>query len=137
MNMPAGISMRLTRVSLIAILGMSAPLAGQALYVDAQGREWRQLVDTTLLTWNDVAAVCPTDGLTPAAGPVGGANVTGWVWATRSQVAEMLSDFVPPLGLSPSVSGAGYVLNGLSFFGAFTPTWQFYTTFGGYLFISG
>ena len=38
---------------------------------DGHGHEWRQLYETTGLSWNDVAAVCPRDGSTPCEGSSG------------------------------------------------------------------
>lgn len=66
------------------------------------GREWRQLTDTTYVTWNEVAAVCPTDGAIPCSGsilrPQDGAliGVTGWTWARSSDVQALFEAIIQP-----------------------------------------
>lgn len=129
-----------TFASTILITGLAiAPRAAdaQVAYVDAQGRQWRQMTGTTGLNWNQVDAVCPTDGVTPCSGMLGGVNTDGWVWATQTQVMELFSETVPEIADTLSVGGSAYVLQGLSFFGGFKPTFEYYTTFGGYNYING
>jgi hypothetical protein len=46
----------------------------------ANGKEWRQLYETTGLSWSQVAAICPRDGATPCSGAIGSRVFTGWVW---------------------------------------------------------
>jgi hypothetical protein len=71
-----------------------------AVVVD--GREWRQLGDTTYVRWNEVAVVCPTDGITPCSGSiyrsVDGAyiDVTGWTWARNSDVQALWESIIQP-----------------------------------------
>jgi hypothetical protein len=66
------------------------------------GREWRQLTDTTYVTWNEVAAVCPVDGTTPCSGSIlrsqDGAliDVTGWTWARSSDVQALFEAIIQP-----------------------------------------
>ncbi|RPI13334.1 MAG: choice-of-anchor D domain-containing protein [Lysobacterales bacterium] len=66
------------------------------------GREWRQLKDTTYVTWNEVAAVCPTDGVTPCNGSIhrsqDGAyiDVTGWTWARNADLQPLWEEIVQP-----------------------------------------
>ena len=71
------------------------------------GREWRELFETTGLSWSQVASVCPTDGETPCSGTVGGSNLTGWTWATADQVLDLMDDHAPGLATAdpPVVSG--------------------------------
>jgi hypothetical protein len=35
------------------------------------GMEWRQLYETTGLSWDQVAQICPRDGATPCSGSIG------------------------------------------------------------------
>ncbi len=127
----------LLAAALIAALAAPA-IAGDQPHIDAYGIAWRQLQGTTGLTWSQVAAVCPTDGQSPCEGTLNGVDVTGWVWASQEQVRKMFAEFVPELNDVPSVAGAQYVLPALGFCdGAFSPTWSFYTTFGGYLYVGG
>jgi hypothetical protein len=125
-----------TLASFLAV-AFCATAAAQAPYVDAQGREWRQMPGTTSVTWNQLDAIFPNDGVTPAAGSLNGIDVTGYVWATRTQVMELLSGFLPEIADTPTIGGAAYVLPGLGFFGSFKPTFEFYSTFGGYNYLSG
>lgn len=109
----------------------------QFAHLDAHGRSWLQLQGTTGRTWDAVAQVCPPDGLTPANGALGAVNVAGYVWAKQGEVRQMLAEFEPALLNLPSVAGPGYVLTALSFFGPFRPTFEYYTTFGGYQYLTG
>lgn len=118
-------------------LGVAPAASAQTAYVDTQGREWRQVDASPNLTWLAVDAVCPNDGATPCAGRLAGADVTGWVWATQAQVTELLAEFVPAITEQGAVGGPAYTLAGLFFFGSFSPTFEFYTTFGGYNYVSG
>lgn len=85
---------------------------------------------TTGLNWNQVAAVCPNDGVTPCSGMLGGVNSDGWVWATQNQVMELFGETVPEIANTPSVGGSAYVRQGLSFFGGFKPTFESCTSSG-------
>jgi hypothetical protein len=75
--------------------------------------------------------------VTPIQGSLGATDLSGWVWATRDQVAEMLSEFAPDILRTPTLAGAEYVLSGLNLFSSFRPTFEYYTTFGGYNYIAG
>lgn len=124
--------------SLLAAAALpSTVVSAQVAYVDTQGREWRQVKGTTGHTWDQIAAVCPTDGATECSGTIGGLDLTGWVWATDAQVAELFSEFVPLILEDPSFGGPNYALPAMFFFGSFQPTFEFYTTFGGYNYVSG
>ena len=93
--------------------------AGSALanVEDTHGREWRQLYETTGLSWDQVDSVCPRDGATPCSGTVGGKDLTGWVWGTDAQVLELLSEYAPELATAnpPYLSGPDYFLRGAAF----------------------
>lgn len=126
---------RAGRPAVVAVGALAAALlatqaSAQVAYTDAQGREWRQVVQTVSVSWNAAAAVCPQDGVTPCDGVASGRDLTGWVWATRAQVREMLVEWAPDLADFDSVSGGAYVLPGLSFLDTFAPTFGSYTTFG-------
>jgi hypothetical protein len=128
-------AVRLLPITALLILCGSA--FAQGPYLDNLGREWRQLAGSTNKTWNQISSICPTDGATPCSGTLGGLNLSGWTWATESQVLELFSEFLPEILNDSSIGGAAYVLPGLGFFSAFKPTFEFYTTFGGYNYISG
>ncbi|MFZ4575160.1 MAG: GC-type dockerin domain-anchored protein [Phycisphaerales bacterium] len=133
--------MRSTEV-LVAAFVAWAGLAGEALaqqYNDGVGREWRQVNTTTGLSWSQVAGVCPADGTGPCAGAVGGRDLTGWYWASQAEVQELFAQFAPELADLECVGGPAFVLPGLYMLGGgvLNPTWSYYTTFGGYLYVSG
>ena len=98
------------RFALVAVfvgglVSVGAPPSTAAPTVD--GREWRELFETTGLSWSEVASVCPTDGATACSGTVGGRNLTGWTWATAGQVRDLMDDYAPGLATAepPVVSG--------------------------------
>ncbi len=101
----------------LASLFGSAGSALAANVQDTHGREWRQLYETTGLSWNQVSSVCPRDGVTPCSGTVGGKNLTGWVWGTDAQVLELLTEYAPELATAnpPSLSGPAYFGRGAAF----------------------
>jgi hypothetical protein len=102
---------------------LCAPVAhGQVAYTDSQGRQWREITPTVARSWNQVAAVCPTDGVTPCNGALGSTSVTGWVWATREDVIELLSEWVPAIAKTGEAGGAQYTPQGLGFFEVFNET---------------
>jgi hypothetical protein len=90
------------------------------------GKQWRQLYETTGLTWNQVAQLCPRDGATACAG-----SLSGWTWATDAQVVELLGHYAPAiLTASPtSVSGPEYYLPAGVFIGDMRWTTYFATTY--------
>ena len=104
----------------------------------AEGKEWRELYDTTGLSWSQVATVCPTDGVTPCNGSVGGRNLTGWTWGTASQVRALLDDYAPELATvePPVVSGFPGFFPAISFLSTmhwttFTSLTYFYSEWAG------
>lgn len=111
--------------NLLPVLMLPPTLAAPALagggiaYTDSQGRQWRQVDLTLARSWFQVAAVCPTDGVTPCAGSLGPVDVTGWVWATREDVIELFAEWVPAVQPSGEASGVQYTMQGLGFFEAF------------------
>ncbi len=126
------------RISSIALATcVSSAMAQIQPFDDGQGRQWRHLTDLTNLTWEQVAQVCPPDG-GPCSGTLRGIDVTGLRWASQQDVLELFALTVPEIEPSGFVEGPGYVLQGLGFLsGTFRPTWEYYTTFGGYLYIAG
>lgn len=74
-------------------------------YVDSQGREWRQLDSTAGKSWYEVAEMCPVDGVTPCTGMIYNQDITGWVWATRDQVEELMLELGASAGASDCSSG--------------------------------
>ncbi len=89
-----------------------------------EGKEWRELIDTVGLSRAAIATVCPTDGVTPCNGTVGGKNLTGWVWATAPQVLGLMDAYSPGLATlePPAVYGISGFFASSNFFGAMRPT---------------
>src|SRR5262245_8610845 len=111
------------------LVAISAVAVTAAPVNDSHGKEWRQLVDTTGLSWNQIAQVCPQNGFAPCFGSIGGRNLTGWVWATDAQVVALLSYFEPAILTAPSISGQQYFSSASSFLSAFQPTQRVTTTY--------
>lgn len=105
----AGTWLGLLTVMTAAAWSLAAPQAADRAHAfdDGAGKEWRQLYETTSLSWDAVATVCPQDGATPCAGAVGGRDLTGWVWATEFQVRELMAPYAPWL-LTGEPEGFGF-----------------------------
>jgi hypothetical protein len=101
------------RIGVIAVLATLAA-AGPAsaappadLNDDGTGKRWRQLTETVGMTVDQVAAVCPRDGVTPCSGAL-----SGWIWATADQVKEVMGLYAPAILTAepPSVGGPEYFM---------------------------
>jgi hypothetical protein len=116
------------RTSLILIASAAvaassaASASAQIAYTDSKGRQWRQVHTTTARKWTQVEAVCPTDGVTPCDGALGTQDVSGFVWASREDVIELFSEWVPAITATGEAGGAQYTLAGLGFFEVFEET---------------
>jgi Ca2+-binding RTX toxin-like protein len=110
----------LAAIVLISQLASAAPVA--------EGKQWRELYETTGLTRAQVATVCPTDGVTPCSGSVGGHNLSGWVWATADQVRALMDDYGPALSdpAVPAVTGIEGFFAASAFLGEMR--WTTYTS---------
>ncbi|HJY76261.1 MAG TPA: hypothetical protein VKE95_06480 [Burkholderiales bacterium] len=123
------------RFAILATLLLPTVLHAQVGPVnDNHGKEWRQPVDTAGLSWKQVARACPGDGVSPCAGVAGGPDfpgpdLTGWVWATQSQVTELFSYYTPDILTSPSVQGQQYFFSASAFLGAFRPSFSMFLTY--------
>ncbi len=121
------LSVRLALVIvLVGTLG-SFGAASSSAAPTVDGRQWRELYETTGLSWSQVASVCPTDGQTPCTGSVGGKDLTGWTWATSDQVLGLMDDYAPGLATAepPVVSGIEGFWASISFLGVMR--WTTYT----------
>jgi large repetitive protein len=104
---------------------------------DGHGKQWRQLTDTVGVSWNEVAEVCPRDGISACSGAAGGHDLTGWVWATDSEVIELFSNYAPDILTSPNVQGQQYFFAASAFFSSFRPTFSFFITYQTGQFVAG
>jgi hypothetical protein len=98
----------------VSALAWAAP--AMAAFPD-DGKRWRQLTQTTGMTWSQVAAVCPRDGVSRCSGSIGSRDLTGWVWATDAQVVALMGHYVPAILTAdpPSVSGPEYLIQAIGF----------------------
>ena len=97
-------------------------------YSDGAGKSWRQPITTVGVSWNQVAQRCPRDGLTPCTGSIGAVDYTGWVWATSSQLVQLMSRWAPEILTSPTYS-VNNVFAGIAIVSVFTPTQWFANTY--------
>jgi hypothetical protein len=120
------------RIAILATLGTlflsTVSEAQQPAVNDNHGREWRQLTETSNLSWNQVAQVCPRDGAA-CSGVVGGRDLTGWVWATQSDVTQLFSYYTPDILANPSVAGLPYFFAASGFLNQFRSTFAMFLTY--------
>ena len=121
-------SVCLALVSVLVGVLVPAGASPSAAAPTVDGREWRELFETTGLSWSEVASVCPTDGQTPCSGSVGGRDLSGWTWATAGQVRDLMDDHAPGLATAdpPEVSGIDGFWGAMSFLGVMR--WTTYTS---------
>lgn len=120
-------SQRYGPVLTLTVLALVTPPGAHGQGVnDGRGREWRQLTETTGLSWDQLAAALPRDGVTPGSGMIGTRNVAGWVWATEAQVVDLFSLWAPGLLESPerAVGGYEFLTPALQFQSVFLPVYQ-------------
>src|SRR5262245_20264388 len=110
-------------------MGPTANTSRVLIVNDGDGKAWRQLIETTGLSWTQVAQVCPRDGATPCTGIVGGRDLRGWIWGTSEQVTTLLARYEPAILTSPIVSGPQVFFTAENFFSAFRPTFSFVLTY--------
>lgn len=109
--------------------GPAASVSHVLIVDDGDGKAWRQLTETTGLSWTQVAQVCPRDGATPCSGIIGGRDLRGWIWATSEQVTTLLAHYEPAILTSSIVSGPQVFFTAENFFSAFRPTFSFALTY--------
>jgi hypothetical protein len=82
----------------ITLTGATTATAATIAYTDALGRQWRQVTETTGLSWNDANSVC-SGGLCFA--DFGSFDLTGWTWASATDVASLFNEFIQPATGTP------------------------------------
>jgi hypothetical protein len=105
-------------------------------FSDGAGKAWRQPIATTSLSWTQVATACPRDGLSPCAGVVSGKDLTGWVWASEAQVAQLFSLWAPEILIDRNAA-AGNLWAGIGLTNVFTPTQWFANTYQSSTYVGG
>src|SRR5262245_14341752 len=110
-------------------MGPTANTSRVLIVNDGDGKAWRQLIETTGLSWAQIAEVCPRDGATPCTGIVGGRDLRGWIWGTSDQVTTLLAQYEPAILTSPIVSGPQVFFTAENFFSFLRPTFSFALTY--------
>ena len=110
-----------------AALAAAAPASADPpanLSDDGTGKRWRQLKETTGLTPDQIAQVCPRDGYSRCSGSVGGRDLSGWVWATGPQVRALMGLFDPAILTAdpPVVGGPDHFGTAMMFLDVMAPT---------------
>jgi hypothetical protein len=101
------------------------PVSAHGNVDDRRGKQWRQLNQTVGISEVQLAPLCPANGPTPylCTGRVGTVDVTGWVWAQRSEVIDLFRYFTTGVSdATPSVSGPQYAGVASQFQGLFALT---------------
>jgi hypothetical protein len=101
--------------SLFVVALATGTPAGAALPDD--GKRWRSPADTTGLTAAQVAQVCPRDAVTRCSGSIGPRDFTGWIWASKAQVLELMGHYEPAILTAdpPAVGGEAYFGSAMTF----------------------
>jgi hypothetical protein len=64
----------------------------KAIVIGTAQKDWRQVTASFNMSWDQIAALCPTDGVTSCQG-----SLAGWTWATDAQLLEMMASVQPAL----------------------------------------
>lgn len=98
------------RIRTVIVTVLLACVAASSAYAvdDGHGKDWQNISAGGRPTWEQVAAVCPTDGITPCTGKLGVTNMNDWIWATVPQVTQLFGYYAPAILSSPTQSVGGY-----------------------------
>ena len=77
--------------SLVGLILSCASAAAWPGFTDGAGREWRQVSETTGLSWSDLASACAAKSDWACSGAVHGIDLGGWRWASSAQVTELFN----------------------------------------------
>jgi hypothetical protein len=124
----------LAAIAPLAVAATTLAQSASVAFVDSQGRQWRELWPSVARTWFEVAAKCPTDGVTPCSGSLGNLDMNGWVWATKDQVQEMMAELAPVAAKDGCFWGAPYAPQAWSVLGYFDslPSFEFVNSVSGW-----
>ena len=106
-------------------LSLLAPYAVAQTVNDGHFKEWQQFGNYVGVSWNSLATRCPLDGETPCDISVGGPP-GDWIWATGTQVQQLLSYYAPELETQPSTNN---FFAAQAFLTVFQPTFSFCVTY--------
>jgi PEP-CTERM motif len=75
----------------VLALGLLAAQSANAVIID--GKDWRQLTETTDFSWLVVNEAC---GSGVCSGSIGDTSLDGWTWADNSDVASLFDSLIQP-----------------------------------------
>ena len=109
----------------VLALGLLGAQGAHAVVID--GKDWRQLTETTGFTWINANTACGT-GL--CKGNIGTTSVDGWYWATNADVAGLFDTLVKPGSTQFPTATTSYMAAGDADIAnavgsVFDPTWIF------------
>jgi hypothetical protein len=109
----------------VLALGLLGAQSANAVIID--GKDWRQLTDTTGFSWLNVNSACGTGLCT---GSIGSTSVDGWYWADNSDVAGLFDSLIQPGSTQFPTATTSYsavadpdIANAVG--SIFDPTWSF------------
>lgn len=115
------------RFRLIAVLALGLLGAQSANAVVVDGKDWRQLTDTTGFSWLQINSQCGTG---VCSGSIGSVSVDGWRWADNADVASLFDALIKPDSTQFPTSTSYYtaasdadIAHAVS--AVFDPTWIF------------
>jgi len=120
----------MTRTKEILACVLLCGVTGSAVaFDDGTGKEWRQLYETVGPSWNQIAEVCPRDGVTPCMGSLGSLDLRTWIWATDAQVVALMGLYEPAIltAVPPVLSGDAYFFTANGFLADMRYTFNFAT----------
>ncbi len=115
---------RIAAFSVLPLLLVSSYVTAQTVN-DGHFKEWQQFKSYAGVSWDSLATRCPQDGETPCALSAGGPP-GDWIWATGTQVRQLMSYYAPELETQPNTSNFAAAQGFLT---SFQPTFSFCITY--------
>lgn len=83
--------LRLLALPALLALGLAGAPSANAMIID--GKDWRQLTETTGFSWLNVNSSCKTG---VCSGSIGATLMDGWHWADNAEVAALFDALIKP-----------------------------------------
>jgi hypothetical protein len=80
-----------SKLAALLALGLLATQTANAVVID--GKDWRQLTETTDVSWLIADGAC---GSGTCSGSIGDVSVDGWIWATNDDVRGLFDALIQP-----------------------------------------
>ncbi len=92
--------MLLCSAVILATFFVFSPTSSGA-FVTIGDKNWRQVTETTNVSWEDLDVIYDTsDGTLDNGTSAGGYDFTGWTWASATEVAQLFTDANPTLSIT-------------------------------------